>query len=199
MRRFANALAAGATLVVAACGEPKNPESPSAPSVEMGGSAPTSTTAMHPPPPPPAPADCPHASAASSACGSPTTAGSGAELLTIARCEGEHGRFTESLKDGQRALERGIQERDSATMKDARSHVKTMLDRIPHVTFEAPKEVALRVTFDDRDVPTESFSKKFSVDPGRHIVQAHADNGKRFSRELCIAPGDFQVIRIQLE
>ena len=51
--------------------------------------------------------------------------------------------------------------------------MQDLLQRIPHVTFGAPAGATdLHVTFDEREVPTEALTKKFSVDPGKHTVHA---------------------------
>ena len=58
--------------------------------------------------------------------------------LHLASCESRNGKLVDALKDAQKALEAGIPKRDAGVMKVARTRVKELLERIPHVTFVAP-------------------------------------------------------------
>ena len=88
--------------------------------------------------------------------------------LHLASCESRNGKLVDALKDAQRALEVGIQKRDAGVMKVARTRVKELLDRIPHVTFVPPPGVQdLSVKFDDRPVPLDALTKKFSRRSGQ--------------------------------
>ena len=123
--------------------------------------------------------------------------------LHLASCEARAGKLVDALKDAQKALETGIQKKDASVMRIARTRVKELLDRIPHVTFEPPPGVSdLKVTFDDRPVPTESLKKKFSVDPGTHKVVAEGTvNGftATFEEEYEIKEKDFVTVKITLK
>ena len=57
-------------------------------------------------------------------------------------------------------------------MQVARTRVLETLARIPHVTFrKTPTAKLSHVSFDNRPVPLEYLEKKFSVDPGDHVVE----------------------------
>ena len=88
-------------------------------------------------------------------------------------------------------------------MRIARTRVNELIERIPHVTFAVPDGVKdLKVTFDDRLVPSDAYSKKFSVDPGKHKVNATGTvNGfeSTFEEEIDIKERDLQTIRITLK
>jgi hypothetical protein len=123
--------------------------------------------------------------------------------LHLASCESRSGKLVDALKDAQKALEVGIQKRDGGVMKIARNRVKELLDRIPHVTFVPPPGVTdLSVKFDDRPVPVEALTKKFSVDPGKHKVVAEGTvNGfqSTFDEEYDVKEKEFVTIRITLK
>jgi len=123
--------------------------------------------------------------------------------LHLASCESRNGKLVDALKDAQRALEIGIQKRDAGVMKVARTRVKELLDRIPHVTFVPPPGVQdLSVKFDDRPVPNEALTKKFSVDPGKHSVYAEGTiNGfpATYTEEYEVKEKEFVTIRITLK
>jgi hypothetical protein len=123
--------------------------------------------------------------------------------LHLASCEARTGKLVEALKDAQRSLELGIAKKDVNLMSIARRRVKELLDRIPHVTFEPPKGVSdLRVTFDERPVPVDALTKKFSVDPGKHKVEASGTvNGftSQFDEEYDIKERDFVTVKITLK
>jgi hypothetical protein len=123
--------------------------------------------------------------------------------LHLASCESRNGKLVDALKDAQRALELGIQKKDAGVMKVARTRVKELLDRIPHVTFVPPPGVQdLSVKFDDRPVPLDALTKKFSVDPGKHKVVAEGGvNGfpATFDEEYDVKEKEFVTVRITLK
>ncbi len=93
--------------------------------------------------------------------------------LHLSSCEAKSGHLLDALNDARRALEDGIREKDTALTRVARDQVELLLRRVPHVTFRPPSGVEhLTVTFDDRPVPTDSLTKRFSIDPGEHVVRA---------------------------
>jgi len=123
--------------------------------------------------------------------------------LHLASCENRAGKLVEATKDAQKALEVGLQKRDAAVMKAARDRVKKLLDRIPHVTFQPPVGVSdLVVKFDERPVPTDALTKKFSVNPGKHQVVAEGlVNGlpATFEQEVDIKEGELITVTITLK
>lgn len=123
--------------------------------------------------------------------------------LHLASCESRTGKLVDALKDAQKALEVGIQKKDAAVMRVARTRVKELLDRIPHVTFVPPPGVTdLKVKFDDRPVPNESLTKKFSVDPGKHTVVAEGTvNGfqSTFEEEYDVKEKELVTVHITLK
>lgn len=123
--------------------------------------------------------------------------------IHLASCEARSNKLVDALKDAQKALEIGIQKKDQGVMRVARTRVKELLDRIPHVTFVPPPGVPdLRVTFDDRPVPNDALTKKFSVDPGKHKVVAEGTvNGftATYEEEYDVKEKDFVTVRITLK
>lgn len=123
--------------------------------------------------------------------------------LHLASCESRAGKLVEATKDAQKALEMGLQKRDAGVMKVARQRVKDLLDRIPHVTFAPPAGVAdLVVKFDERPVPSNALTKKFSVNPGKHQVVAEGlVNGlpATFEQEVDIKERELVTVTITLK
>jgi hypothetical protein len=123
--------------------------------------------------------------------------------LHLASCENRAGKVIDALRDAQKALEIGIQKRDTQVMKVARQRVKELIDRIPHVTFVAPPGIPdLEVTFDERPVPADALSKKFSIDPGKHVVKASGTvNGfpSSFEETIDVKDRDLYTVRITLK
>ena len=127
--------------------------------------------------------------------------------LHLASCEARAGKLVDALRDAEKSLEAGIQKKDAAVMKIARPRLQELLKRVPHITFDAPTGIKdLKVTFDDRLVPNESLTKKFSVDPGKHKVVAEGTvNGftSQYEEELDIkdreaAPGQADPIIVHI-
>lgn len=123
--------------------------------------------------------------------------------MHLASCESRAGKLVDALKDAQKALETGIQKKDTGVMKIARQRVKELLERIPHVTFVPPPGVTdLQVRFDDRPVPNDALTKKFSVDPGKHTVVAEGTiNGfqSTFEESYDVKEKEFVTVRITLK
>ncbi len=93
--------------------------------------------------------------------------------LVLSRCEEKIGKYLDALKDAQKALELGIKTRDAELIRFARPRVEDLIKKMPHVTFVAPPNVTIaEVKFDERNVPLDALSKKFSIDPGKHHVSA---------------------------
>ncbi len=132
--------------------------------------------------------DCPAvAPSIEQACGPrPPDAG----LTTYALCEHDNGHFTPALKDAQLALKAAIGNKDVESIKASRQLVVGILAEMPKVTFDAPSDA--QVMFDDRPVPNESFAKKFSVEPGLHIVRS---NGSVIGN-YCVRPRQLRTIRV---
>jgi hypothetical protein len=122
--------------------------------------------------------------------------------LHLSSCEARSGKLIDALRNAQKALEAGIKKRDAGVMKVARDRVQSLLARIPHVTFVPPQGVDdLTVTFDEREVPKGSLTKKFSVDPGKHHVRAEGLlNGipVTFDKEYDIKEGDYVTVAITM-
>jgi hypothetical protein len=122
--------------------------------------------------------------------------------LHLASCETRSGKLIEALSDSQKALTYGMQRRDAPVMRAARARITDLLSRIPHVTFVPPPlATSVTVTFDDRPVPVESLTKKFSVNPGKHAVHAEGTMNSipmTFDKEYTVNEGDLVTIEIVL-
>ena len=123
--------------------------------------------------------------------------------LHLASCEARNGKLIDALRDAQKALQVGIERHDNLVMKAAGKRVQELIPKIPHVTFQPPSGVTdLKVTFDERPVPTESLTKKFSIDPGKHLVHAEgAANGVplTYEEEFTVKPGELLTVTITLK
>jgi len=122
--------------------------------------------------------------------------------LHLSSCETRSGHLIDALGDAQKALKAGIEHRDAPVMRAARNRVGELLQRIPHVTFAPPPGATdLNVTFDDRAVPTDALTKKFSVDPGTHTVHAEGElNGLplTFDKEYEVKEAELVIVQIVL-
>jgi hypothetical protein len=120
--------------------------------------------------------------------------------LHLSSCEGRSGHLLDALQDAQKALEDGIRRRDPLVTKAARERVEQLLRRMPHVTFQpSPGIEGLEVTFDERPVPTNALTKRFSVDPGDHTVHAEGtQNGIPLSLDQKYTVGEGQLLTIPL-
>lgn len=122
--------------------------------------------------------------------------------LHLSGCQYRSQKYKDALREAQKALDMGIARKDTALMKAARDRVRQLIELMPHVTFKPPAGVVeLKVKFDEREVPVESLSKKFSVDPGPHKVTATGTvNGfpSEFLLELDVKEKDLAEVNIVL-
>jgi hypothetical protein len=120
--------------------------------------------------------------------------------LHLSSCEARAGHLLDALNDARKALESGIRERDSAATRTARDKVEALLRRIPHLTFRPPAGIDhLMVTFDDRSVPIESLTRRFSIDPGEHVVRAEGTQAGvplYFEDKVTVAEGQLVTVSI---
>jgi tetratricopeptide (TPR) repeat protein len=122
--------------------------------------------------------------------------------LHLATCLGKNNKVLDALRETQKALEMGIDKKDTVVIAGARSKVAELLPRIAKITFIPPQGVTdLVVTFDDRAIPPDQVGKKFSVDPGKHRVHAHGTQSGTmlaFDKEYEIADGQNLNVAIVL-
>lgn len=120
--------------------------------------------------------------------------------LHLSGCEARSGKILDALKDAQEALQQGLRSKDDALMKVARDRVVDLVKRLPKVTFQPPPNVGdLKVTFDERAVPSASFTKKFSIDPGHHTVHAEGtSNGLPLTYDEAFDVKEGQVLTVAI-
>ena len=125
----------------------------------------------------------------------------GGTRLHLASCENKAGKLLDALKDAQKALKMGIEQRDPRVMRAARQRIQDLIPKIAHVTFEPPSGVTdLQVRFDDREVKGE-LTKKFSVDPGKHQVHAEGKgngNSLVYDEEITVKEGETYTVKLTL-
>jgi hypothetical protein len=120
--------------------------------------------------------------------------------LHLSSCESRSAHLLDALQDAQKALEDGMRKKDTAVMKTARERVEMLSRRIPHVTFQPPLGVDdLQVTFDERPVPVHALNKRFSIDPGDHVVHAEGtQSGIPLSLDAKYVVGEGQLLTVPL-
>jgi hypothetical protein len=123
--------------------------------------------------------------------------------LHLSGCEARIGKLLDSLKDAQDALQRGMKSNDEPMTRVARDRVLDLVKRLPKVTFIPPAGVTeLKVTFDDRPVPNAALTKKFSIDPGKHVVKAEGASGGvllNYEEQFDVKEGELLAVRITLK
>jgi len=122
--------------------------------------------------------------------------------LHLASCQSRSGKLLDALGDAHKALQAGIKKRDALVIEAARRRIKDLIPKIPHVTFVAPSGVEnLSVSFDDRDVPNDALTKKFSIDPGEHTVKAGGvvnNIEMSFEKTFQVKPGELLTVQLEL-
>ena len=123
--------------------------------------------------------------------------------LVLSRCEEKSNKYLDALKDAQKALELGIKTRDAELIRVARPRVEDLIKKMPHVTFAVPANVTVaEVKFDDRNVPLNALSKKFSIDPGKHHVSANglaAGVPGAMEDDYDVKEGELLTVRLSLQ
>jgi hypothetical protein len=122
--------------------------------------------------------------------------------LHLASCETRSGKLIDALGDSQKALTFAMERRDLPVLRAARNRITDLLGRIPHVTFLPPPGATdLQVTFDDRPVPAEALTKRFSIDPGKHVVHAEALVNSiplTFDKEYMVKEAELLTVQVVL-
>ncbi|WP_394822902.1 DUF3570 domain-containing protein [Pendulispora albinea] len=122
--------------------------------------------------------------------------------LHLASCENRAGKLIDALKNTQKALKMGIDQKDAGVMRAARQRVQDIVPRVPHVTFDPPNGVTnLAVKFDEREVKGD-LRKKFSVDPGKHQVHAEGTgngNALSYDEEIEVKEGETYTVKITMK
>jgi hypothetical protein len=122
--------------------------------------------------------------------------------LHLATCLSKNNKVLDALRETQKALEMGIEKKDTTVIAGARTKVSELVPRVAKVQFIPPPGVSdLIVTFDDRAIPQDQVGKKFSVDPGKHRVHAHGTQTGTmlaFDKEYELADGQNLNVAIVL-
>ncbi len=123
--------------------------------------------------------------------------------LHLALCEAKAGKVVDALRDNAKALEAARAKQDAATAKQIQERVTELIPRLAHVQFEPPKEVeALKITFDDKVVPSERLKESFTIDPGQHSVHAEGIlRGVRVQSEekVELGEGETKIVKLTLK
>lgn len=109
--------------------------------------------------------------------------------LPRARAEDEAkaGRLLDALRLASEALRNELDsgaDRDPEEVRALQRVITDLLNRVPHVTFKLPADRDLEaLTFDHRSVPIVAghTGRRFSVDPGEHLVRAAARGQREMS------------------
>lgn len=97
--------------------------------------------------------------------------------LHTATCQVLAGQLVFARESTREAFAAGLMSRDEAVVHLAGSRLAALDARIPRVTFTKPADPEIELeelTFDRRPVPLDLLEKKYSVDPGAHLVMASA-------------------------
>lgn len=99
------------------------------------------------------------------------------ETLHTATCQALAGQLVFARESARSAFAAGRRTGDDAAAHLAGSRVTALDARIPRVTFTPSADAAIAMEsleFDGRPVPLDLLAKKYSVDPGPHVVTATA-------------------------
>ncbi len=123
--------------------------------------------------------------------------------LHLAGCEQKAGKIIDALRDAQKAYEGASQKKDLIVSKAAQVKLAELIPKIAHVTFKPPVGAgALKVTFDEKPVPSDKLTQNFSIDPGQH--HAHAEGQvsgilMSFDQTVDLKEGETQEVDIRLK
>lgn len=99
----------------------------------------------------------------------------------------------------ERLTARDADSKTAALRELAKSHANALRARVPRLVIEAPDApTSLRIQLDGSDIGSGTLGVPLPVDPGRHTIQASA-NESRFSQEITLAERQTETVRIHLE
>jgi tetratricopeptide (TPR) repeat protein len=123
--------------------------------------------------------------------------------LALAVCEQRAGKILDAIRDAQKALEAAIAKKDAALARAAQQRIAELLPRLAHVNFQTTQAVGdLKVTFDERPIPTDKLTQQFAIDPGAH--RTHAEGSIQgilmaFDQQLDVKEGENVTVQIKLK
>lgn len=131
--------------------------------------------------------------------GSPNT------RLYVARCLRDLGRLDEAVPEYERASREAadrasVDPRYAATRDASQAEMLAILPHVAHITVNAPdlpNVATVRVS--GRQIPREGIGVSMPVMPGRIEVAAEAEGFRPFRREVEIAEGAEQSVRVELQ
>lgn len=123
--------------------------------------------------------------------------------LHLAGCEQKASKIIDALRDAQKAYEVSMQRKDQTLIKASQAKLAELIPKIAHVTFKPPPGAGgLKVTFDEKPVPSDKLTQNFSIDPGQH--HAHAEGQvtgilMSFDQTIDLKEGETQEVEIRLK
>lgn len=126
--------------------------------------------------------------------------------LHTATCQALAGQLVFARESAKAAFAAARRTRDDAAAHLAGGRVTALDARIPRVTFTPPvgPDIELEsVEFDGRPVPLDLLAKKYSVDPGTHVVTAIARHrrsgtGLEMNVDILVREAELTAIPIVL-
>jgi hypothetical protein len=129
---------------------------------------------------------------------SETLVPSGRTVLNLADCYEQRGLVASAHAKFLEAAARARAVRRSDAERHAMERAAKIEKRVPHVTIHvAPEDAApgLVVTADGAPLPRSALIA-LPIDPGRHVLAAHDDRGRRWSE--TIEPREGDTLRVEL-
>jgi serine/threonine-protein kinase len=121
-------------------------------------------------------------------------------LTNLAACQEQLGKTATAWASYREVIATATRTGDAKRLKFAREHAEALekkLSRLTVVVAEESKVPGLEITRDGNPVGAASWGTAIAVDPGEHIVDAHAEGRQPFSTKVTIgAVADQQTVRI---
>jgi hypothetical protein len=126
-------------------------------------------------------------------------------LVQYARAEVGLGKLVAAYEAYNRIVREGAPTGSSPifvkAVEDAKKELAALEPRIPWLVLklDGPGAADAKVTLDDGDFPSAAIGVRRAVDPGKHLIKAHAPGGPEAQRLLDVSEGGTATITLTVE
>jgi hypothetical protein len=121
-------------------------------------------------------------------------------LTNLAACQEQLGKTATAWASFREVIATATRTGDAKRLRFASEHVETLERKLSRLTVVVPEESkvpGLEITRDGNPVGAASWGTAIAVDPGEHVVDAHAEGRQPYSAKVTIGiDADQQTVRI---
>jgi len=110
-------------------------------------------------------------------------------ILNVATCHELDGRTATAWADYAEAATFAVRARQPEREKLARAKVEELAKKLSWVTFRFPETASLDISLDGKTLTAASAGTRIPMDPGEHVLEAHAPGKLAWTSRVTVEPG----------